>query len=129
MLALVAVLLTMLTGNPLFDALGTLAIGALLIVVAVFIAIEVKALLIGQGVDAATKAEMLRFLDARPEIARVFNLLTLQLGADVMVAIKAEMSGELSGRGMVDAINAVERDMKVRFPDIRWSFFEPDVAD
>ena len=127
--ALLAVLLTLLTGNPLFDALGTLAIGVLLIVIAVFIAVEVKALLIGQSVDPEVKVEILRFLDARPEIARVFNLITLQLGNDVMVAVKAEMSRDLSTKGLVDAINAVEKDMKVRFPEIRWSFFEPDVVD
>ncbi|MEO5560421.1 MAG: cation transporter, partial [Dokdonella sp.] len=128
-LALLAVLLTLLTANPLFDAIGTLAIGVLLIVVAVFIAIEVKALLIGQSVDPELKAEILQFLNARSEIARVFNLITLQLGADVMVAIKAEMSRDLSTKGVVDSINAVEKDMKTKFPEIRWSFFEPDVAD
>ncbi|MEO5621874.1 MAG: cation diffusion facilitator family transporter [Dokdonella sp.] len=128
-LALAAVLLTMATGNPLFDAIGTLSIGALLIVVAVFLAVEVKALLIGQSADPETKTGILQFLDARPEIARVFNLITLQLGPDVMVAVKAEMSRDLSTRGVVDAINAVEKDMKQAFPEIRWSFFEPDVAD
>ncbi len=127
--ALAAVLLTVLTGNPLFDAIGTLAIGVLLVVVALFVAIEVKALLIGQSVDPGVKVEILRFLDARPEIARVFNLVTLQLGDDVMVAVKAEMSRDLSTKGIVDAINAVEKDLKARFPEIRWSFFEPDVAD
>ena len=128
-LALLAVVLTAITGNPLFDAIGTLAIGVLLVVIALFIAIEVKALLIGQSVDPEVKAEILRFLDARPEIARVFNLVTLQLGQDVMVAIKAEMSRDLSTRGVVDAINAVEKDLKAKFPEVRWSFFEPDVAD
>ncbi|MEO7064829.1 MAG: cation diffusion facilitator family transporter [Dokdonella sp.] len=128
-LALLAVVLTVITGNPLFDALGTLAIGVLLVVVAVFIAVEVKALLIGQGVDPETKAAMLHFLDTRPEVARVFNLITLQLGNDVMVAIKAEMSRDLSTRGVVDAINAVEHAMREAFPQIRWSFFEPDVVD
>ena len=127
--ALAAVLLTMITGNPLFDAIGTLVIGVLLVVIAIFIAIEVKALLIGQSVEPETKAEILRFLDARPEIARVFNLITLQLGPDVMVAVKAEISGNVPARGIVDAINAVEKDLKARFPEIRWSFFEPDVAD
>jgi len=127
--ALAAVLLTMATGNPAFDAIGTLAIGVLLVVIAVFIAIEVKALLIGQSVDPEFKAEILKFLDERAEIARVFNLITLQLGPDVMVAIKAEMSRDLSTKGVVDAINDVERDLKARFPEIRWSFFEPDVAD
>lgn len=128
-LALLAVLLTLITGNPVFDALGTLAIGVLLVVVAVFIAVEVKALLIGQSVEPALKADIQRFLEARPEIARVFNLITLQLGSDVMVAVKAEIRGDLAMRNAVEAINAVERDLKARFPEIRWSFFEPDVAD
>ena len=128
-LALLAVSLTLLTGNPVFDAAGTLAIGVLLVVVAVFVAIEVKALLIGQSVDAELKAAILEFLHGRAEIARVFNLITLQLGSEIMVAVKAQMSGELSGQGMIEAINAVEKDMRARFPEIRWSFFEPDVAD
>lgn len=128
-LALAAVVLTMITGNPLFDAIGTLAIGVLLIVIAIFIAVEVKALLIGQSVDPATKAEILRFLEMRPEIEKVFNLITLQLGNDVMIAVKAEMSRDLSTKGVAGAINAVESDLRKRFPEIRWSFFEPDVAD
>jgi divalent metal cation (Fe/Co/Zn/Cd) transporter len=128
-LALLAVLLTMLTGNPVFDALGTLAIGVLLVVVAVFIAVEVKALLIGQGVEPDRKAAIEAFLTARPEISRVFNLVTLQLGNDVMLAVKAEMSRDLAGHGIVEAINAVEKDLKAEFPEILWSFFEPDAAD
>jgi len=127
--ALLAVLLTMATGNPVFDAIGTLAIGALLVLVAIFVAIEVKALLIGQSADPELKAGIHRFLAGRPEIERLFNVITLQLGPDVMVAVKAQMRGELSGRGQVEAINAVEAELKARFPEIRWSFFEPDVAD
>ncbi|MGH7749618.1 MAG: cation diffusion facilitator family transporter [Candidatus Dormibacteria bacterium] len=127
--ALIAILLTMATGNPRFDALGTLAIGGLLIVIAFLVAVEVKALLIGQSVDAQFKAAILQFLGERPEIARVFNLITLQLGPDVMVAIKAEMAHDLPTRALVQEINAVEKAMKARFPEIRWSFFEPDVED
>ena len=127
--ALAAVALTIVTGNPVFDALGTLAIGVLLVVIAVFVAVEVKALLIGQSVDPETRDAILAFLDGRDEISRVFSLITLQLGPDVMVSVKAELSRDLSTRGVVDSINAVERDLKARFPEIRWSFFEPDVAD
>ncbi|MFT3789485.1 MAG: cation diffusion facilitator family transporter [Rudaea sp.] len=127
--ALLAVLLTVLTGNPVFDAIGTLAIGALLVVVAVFVAIEVKALLVGQSAGADVDAAIGAFLDGRPEIVRVFNLITLQLGGEIMVAVKAQMRGNLSDRGVVEAINAVEAAMKQRFPEIRWSFFEPDVVD
>jgi len=127
--ALLAVLLTVLTGNPIFDAIGTLAIGVLLVVVAVFVAIEVKALLVGQSADTEVNAAIREFLDGRPEIARVFNLITLQLGSEIMIAVKAQMRGNLSDRGVVEAINAVEAAMKQRFPEIRWSFFEPDITD
>ncbi|NID06881.1 cation diffusion facilitator family transporter [Luteibacter jiangsuensis] len=127
--ALIAVLLTMLTGNLIFDAIGTIAIGVLLIVVAVAVAREVKALLIGQGVEPKQRAAMVAFLEARPEIDHVYNLLTLQMGTDVMVAIKARMAQTPTARAMVEAINIVEADFKAEFKDVRWSFFEPDHTD
>lgn len=120
---------TMLTGNLLFDAAGTIVIGVLLIVVAVLVAIEVKALLIGQGVDPRRRAQMLTFLEGRPEIAQVLNLITLQMGPDVMVAVKAHMTHTVDNPTLIAAINTVEREMKVAFGDVRWSFFEPDNAD
>ena len=52
-----------------------------------------------------------------------------QLGPDVMVAVKAQMRGGTDGRGLVLDINRVESAMKVQFPEIRWSFFEPDISD
>ncbi|HJT99532.1 MAG TPA: cation diffusion facilitator family transporter [Rhodanobacteraceae bacterium] len=127
--ALGAVLATMATGDPLYDAIGTLAIGVLLVVIAVFVAIEVKALLIGQSVDPELRDAIRAYVDQRPEIVRVFNLITLQLGPDVMISVKAEMRRDASALDLVNAINAVERDLKLRFPEIRWSFFEPDIAD
>ncbi|GAA0903014.1 cation diffusion facilitator family transporter [Rothia nasimurium] len=127
--ALAAVLLTMVTSNLIYDAIGTIAIGVLLIVVAVAVAREVKALLIGQGVEPKRRAEMVAFLEARPEIDLVYNLLTLQMGTDVMVAIKARMAPAPTARAMIEAINIVEADFKARFKDVRWSFFEPDIAD
>lgn len=127
--ALFAVGLSMLTGNPIWDAIGTLAIGALLIIVAVFISIEVKAMLIGQGVDPEIRNSMLEYLEQREEIAEVYNFRTLQLGNDVMVAIKARMQGEESAHGMIIQINTVEREFRQRFPAVRFSFFEPDITD
>ncbi len=127
--ALGAVLLTMVTGEPMFDAIGTIAIGVLLIVVAVFIGVEVKGLLIGQSADPELRQEIHAFIEQRPEVVRVFNLVTLQLGPDVMVSVKAEMRGDASVSDAIDATNAIERDLKARFPEIRWSFFEHDIAD
>jgi len=126
-LALVAIVLAVLTGNPMWDAIGTLAIGILLIVVAVFIAIEIKAMLIGQSTDPDVTAEIRSYFEERSEIARVFNLITLQLGNDVMVAAKVQL--RRSGLPTEDAINRVEGELKRRFPQVKWSFVEPDVAD
>lgn len=126
-LALLAVATAMLTGNPFYDALGSLAIGVLLLVVAVCVGIEVKALLVGQSADPALQEEIRRFLMAREEIAEVLNLITLQNGADVVVAVKARMTENASAPALVDAINRCERALRATFPQVRWLFFEPDV--
>ena len=128
-MATFAVGATVLTGNLLFDAIGTIAIGVLLVVVAAALAIEVKALLIGQGVEPRRRAELLAFLNSRAEVAQVYNLITLQMGPDVMVAVKARMAPTPDSLSLIQAINTVEAAMKARFTDIRWSFFEPDIAD
>jgi cation diffusion facilitator family transporter len=126
-IALLAIVLAVITGNPAWDAFGTLAIGLLLVVVAIFIAIEVKAMLIGQSADPEVTADIQRFFDERTEIARVFNLITLQLGNDLMVAVKVQL--KRGGLPAEDAINRVETELKQRFPQVKWSFFEPDHAD
>lgn len=127
--ALLAVGLVILTGNPLFDALGSIIIGLLLIIVALMIGAEVKQLLIGQGVDPATKQAITDFLLEQEEIKNVLNLITLQLGSDVMVAVKAEMEDFQNQKEMIEAINRCERRLKQSFPQIVWSFFEPDLRD
>ncbi|HST44317.1 MAG TPA: cation efflux family transporter, partial [Luteimonas sp.] len=126
-LALLAVLLAVATGNPLWDALGTLAIGTLLIVVAVFVAVQVKAMLVGQSIDPERLAEMRAFFEAEPAIARLVSLITLQLGSEAMVSVQAEMRECGEAGAMVAQINAIERGLKAAFPEVRWSFFEPEL--
>ncbi len=128
-LALIAVIATLVSGNPLFDACGSIAIGVLLCVVAAFVGREVASLLVGQSAEPRLREAIAKFVRAQPDVEHLFNLITLQLGPDVMVAVKAQMRGELSGRELIEAINRVEAAMKAQFPEIRWSFFEPDVAD
>ncbi len=127
--AMLAVGLTILTGNPFFDALGSIGIGLLLIVIALMVGIQVKRLLIGQGVDSVTKQEIISFLLEQDEIKQVYNLITLQLGSDVMVAVKAEMRDYQNPREMIEAINLCEQRLKKSFPQVIWSFFEPDVRN
>jgi cation diffusion facilitator family transporter len=127
-LALAAVALTMATGNPLWDGLGSVAIGVVLIVVAAAIAQEIKALLIGQSADPAMVSRMREFLERQEGVEKLFGLLTLQLGSSVMVAVKARMKGR-SAEELVADINRCEAAMRREFPEIQWLFFEPDIAD
>jgi len=125
-LAFLAVLLTWVTGDPRWDAWGSISIGVLLVVVAVLVGIEVKALLVGQGVEPKVRAEMITFLEGQPMIGQVLDMLTLHMGSDVMVAVKAKMREYPTQQEMVDGINAIEALFKERFPQVAWIFFEPD---
>jgi cation diffusion facilitator family transporter len=127
-LALVAVLLTVFTENPTWDALGSMAIGAVLVVVAAGLAIEIKALLIGQSADPAVEAQLREFLQKQAGVEKIFRLLTLQLGTSLMVAVKAQMTAKTVDEMIAD-INRAEAAMRAEFPEIQWLFFEPDVAD
>jgi len=128
-LALVAVLATMVTGDPRYDAGGSIAIGVVLVIVAIGIAIEIKGMLIGQSADPLVEKALREFLARREEITQVYSVLTLQLGASLMVAVKARMRESGSVEPMIASINRVEAAMRAAFPEIQWLFFEPDLTD
>ena len=128
-LALLFIGIAIFTGNPVWDAAGSICIGALLVLVAILVGVEIKALLIGQGVEGRVLARMRAFLAEQAEVETVYNVLTQQMGRDVMVAVKAKMTPAPSAVALVEAINRVERSFRQAFPDVRWLFFEPDVAD
>ena len=128
-LALGFIALAMVTGNPMWDAVGSICIGVLLVLVAILVGVEVKALLVGQSAEPAVLARMRAHLAAQPEVAELYNLLTQQLGSEIMVAVKARMHETGSEAGLVNAINRVEAGLRAAFPDVRWIFFEPDLRD
>jgi cation diffusion facilitator family transporter len=127
-LALAAVLATVFTQNPVWDALGSMAIGVVLIIVAIGIAVEIKGLLIGQSADPEVEARLRRFLESQSQIEKIYRILTLQLGTSLMVSVKACMKGT-SAREVVEAINRTEAALRGEFPEIQWLFFEPDITD
>jgi cation diffusion facilitator family transporter len=127
--ALLAVVATMVTGNPIYDAIGSIGIGVLLIVVAFMVGREVKALLVGEGVEPRTRQEMIHWLESREEVGEVFNMVTLHMGDDVMVAVKARMAEAESAANLIGDINRCEAGFKEEFPNVVWLFFEPDDKD
>jgi len=124
--ALISIILASITGNPVFDAIGSIGIGALLVVVSFFLAFKVKSLLIGQSTDDETRTQIRTLLESRPEIEQIYNLITLQLGANIMVAIKAKMTKVSTVEQLITNINKCESALKKENPSILWVFFEPD---
>ncbi|CAG0929043.1 MAG: Ferrous-iron efflux pump FieF [Rhodocyclaceae bacterium] len=128
-LAFFAVALALLTGNPLWDALGTLGVGVVLMVIAVLVMIEVKGLIVGESVAPEQREAIRQFVADQPEVAEVLNVITLAWGNKIVIAVKARMAqaATISGAELVARVNAVEARMQDAFPQARWVFFEPDV--
>jgi len=129
LLALGFVSLTIVTGNPVYDAIGSICIGVLLVLVAIFISIKVKALLIGRSADPETIARIESIIAQDEDVLELFNAVTLQMGPKAMLAIKIRMREDMAVGMAARAINELERDIKAALPDVGWCFVEIDVVD
>jgi len=128
--ALAAVGLSRLTRDGRWDAIGSLAIGLVLVGVASFLAREVKSLLVGEAADPSLVKAFEELAELDPNVDRVLNVLTMQQGpGEIIVAAKLKFRAGLETDALVEAINAFERALKARLPEVRWSFIEPDNAD
>lgn len=117
------------TGDSAYDAYGSMAIGAILIVIAVWLGNRIHALLLGRSADPGLQAAIHELIAADDNIVDLFNVITMQMGPDVMLAAKIRMRSELRIGDACESINRLEAELKQRFPEIRWSFIEPDIAD
>lgn len=128
--ALVAIVLAWVTGEGVFDAIGTLCIGTVLVGVAVFLAIEVQSLLLGESADPRLYDTITAVAAEDPQITSVLRALTVQQGpGEILVAAKLKFREELSGKALVAAINAFEVRLQEKAPEVKWCFIEPDVTD
>lgn len=127
--ALVGVGLTLLTGNPVFDGLGSGAIGVLLIVLASFLAVEMSSLLVGEAALPDVRRRILEALASPEGVDRVINSRTMHLGPDeILVAAKLAVGETDSAAEVVAAINEAERAAREALPDVRMLvYLEPDV--
>jgi len=127
-LALSGVGLSVITGNPIFDAIGTICIGVLLVLVAIVLGIETKSLLVGEGATAADVEKIRDAINAQPQVEALIHMKTLYLGPDeLLVAAKVAFGRTKKLVDVAAAIDEVEAAIRVEVPIARVIYIEPDV--
>ncbi|MEY9951704.1 cation diffusion facilitator family transporter [Leifsonia sp. EB34] len=126
--ALIGVGLTIITGNGVWDGVGTVLIGLLLVAVAIVLGIETKSLLVGEGASDADVAAIERAILAGDEVERIIHMRTLYLGPDeLLVGAKLAVAGQQTMLEVSATIDAIERRIRAAVPVARVIYIEPDV--
>ncbi|WP_193597970.1 cation diffusion facilitator family transporter [Microbacterium sp. YJN-G] len=126
--ALFGVGLSVITGDPVFDAIGTLLIGLLLILIALVLGYETKSLLVGEGASRADFDRVVDAISGGPEVEKLIHIKTLYLGPDeLMVAAKIALTADKSVRDAASDIDAIERRIRAAVPAARVVYLEPDI--
>lgn len=129
-LALVGVGLTAITGDPIWDGLGTLSIGILLVVISVVLTIEMKSLLIGEAATQEHINAITEAVDGVGAVNRVIDLKTQHIGPEeLLVAGKIEFDRSLSNPQLSDAVDEVESALRKAVPLTMQIYLEPDLYE
>ena len=127
-LALLGVGAAVITGDGRFDAVGAMGIGTLLIVIAIFLAIEMTAMLVGESALPEEVAAIRKALEDSPGVERVIHLRTVHVGPDeLLVAAKIAILESDTGTQISRAINDAEVSLRAAVPSARYIFLEPDL--
>lgn len=125
--ALVGVVLAETTGDPRFDAMGSLAIGALLGIIAIVLAVEMKSLLIGESASPEHVRRIREAITSDPDLIELLSLRTLHLGPDqLLVAAKVRLSDGLAFSDIAASIDRMENRIREDVPAAEAVYIEPD---
>ena len=125
--ALIGVGLSELTGDPVWDGIGTIMIGVLLGIIAIILIVEMKSLLIGEG---ATETELQTIMKelAAGKVERVIHIRTQYLGPEeLLVAAKLALTPNLPLADVAQAIDDAEARVRAKVPNARLIYLEPDL--
>ncbi len=129
-IALISLLAASYTGDPRFDATGSLVIGFILVGVAIFLSVEVKSLLIGESADPSIDYIAREIAFRHPLIQEVINCITIQQGpGEVMVCVKIKCLPNLTAPEISSLINEFEHQLRFNCPEVRWLYVEPDLQE
>ncbi|NBO53694.1 MAG: cation transporter [Actinobacteria bacterium] len=126
--ALLGVTLTAITDNPRWDALASIVIGLVLVVIALFLARETKSLLIGESITKSNEDDIVLAIEQNPSVRRIIHLRTQHLAPEqVLVTVKIEFDNALNMHELALAIDSVEVDIRALLPTADKIFIEPDI--
>ncbi|MGH3655387.1 MAG: cation diffusion facilitator family transporter [Micromonosporaceae bacterium] len=127
-LALIGVSMTLITGNGMWDAAGTAAIGVLLVLIAVILAIEMKSLLLGESATDAHVAAIERAISSGGEVERIIHMKTLHLGPEeLLVAAKIAVRHDDTAADVARHVDRIEGRIREACPIARVIYLEPDL--
>jgi cation diffusion facilitator family transporter len=116
-------------GQVIYDALGSIAIGVVLVCISIFVALRIKGLLVGRSAEPELRRRIEVLAASHPQIEAVLNSITIRFGPKIMLALKIKMRAGLSLDEAVQHINALEASLRREVPDLGWCFVEPDDRD
>ncbi|MBB6555371.1 cation diffusion facilitator family transporter [Nonomuraea rubra] len=126
--ALFGVTMAVVTGDGVWDGIGTLMIGVLLAVIAVVLAIETKSLLVGEGASPDVEDQIRTALEGAPEVSRVIHMRTLHLGPEeLLVAAKIAVEHNDTAAEVARGIDEAEQRIRAVVPIARVIYLEPDL--
>ncbi|GAB2483624.1 cation diffusion facilitator family transporter [Nocardiopsis aegyptia] len=126
--ALFGVGLTLITGNGVWDGLGTAAIGVLLVVIAIVLAVEMKSLLIGESATREHVREIESAIGGVDDINGIIHMRTLHIGPEeLLVAAKIAVDAEDDAQRIARAIDTAEERVRAAVPIARMIYLEPDL--
>ena len=129
-IALFGVVLAKVTDEPRFDAMGSIGIGLLLVVIALVLASEMRSLLVGEAATPRDVDAVRRVIAGDGRVVRVIDVRTQQLGPeDLLVGVELELDPSLSGVELTDALEEIEGHIRAVVPSARQVYLEPHSAD
>jgi len=127
--AFVGVAAAAMTGDGRWDGMGAVAIGTLLVVIAVFLAFELSSMLVGESALPEEEARIRDALAGEAGVDSVIHMRTLHTGPDeLLVGVKIGVKPEYQAGELAAVINSAERRIREAVPAARWIYIEPDIA-
>ncbi|TDC70103.1 cation transporter [Actinomadura sp. GC306] len=128
--ALFGVTMAVVTGDGVWDGVGTIAIGVLLAVIAVILAFETKSLLIGEGADPDTERQIIEALESVEQVDRLVHIRTQYMGPEeLLIAAKIAVSHDDTAVDVARGIDAAEAKIRSQFPEAKLIYLEPALWD